>query len=346
MTRTAKLASPAFDGTFKQYVAHMRRFTLLQPGEDVDLARRFREHGDRRALDRMVGSHLRLVVKSAIKYRGYGLPLDELVSEGSIGLVQAAERFDPDRGCRFATYAIWWIKAAMHDYIIRSLSLVKMGTTSDQRKLFFNLRKTKSRLSLVEDGDMRPDDVERIALRLGVSEREVVEMNRRLGGDLSLSATTHDGEQAAWQDRLVDDLPSQEDMVVDGEQLVNRRAALAQALTRLTERERRIFVSRRLGETPTRLAVLAEEFSISQERVRQIEFAALDKVRKVVTRGASIDDAAPAVKPRRLAAAPQARTHVPRPGRGNPIAVRAPTTCRPGGSALHREQSIGWSAGT
>jgi RNA polymerase sigma-32 factor len=283
MTRTASLSTSEFDSGLKRYLAQIRRMPLLQPGEEFDLIRRYREQGDRRALDRLVGSHLRLVVKTALGYRGYGLPLAELVSEGSIGLMQAAERFDPGKGFRFATYAIWWIRAAMQDYIVRSRSLVKMGTTTGERKLFFSLRKTKARLSMLGDGDMRPRDVELIAGRLGVSEREVVEMNRRLGGDVSLNVTRDEGEPSDWQDQLADTTPSQEETLAREEQVTNGRAALAQALTLLSERERRILVSRRLSDKPKRLEDIAGEFGVSRERVRQIEAVAFAKVHKAIT---------------------------------------------------------------
>ena len=299
MTRNATLE---LDAGLKQYLAQIRTIPLLEPGEEIELARRYQERGDRHALDRLVGSHLRLVVKTALGYRGYGMPLGELISEGSVGLVQAADRFDADRGFRFATYAIWWIKAAMQDYIIRSRSLVKMGTTTGERKLFFSLRKTKASLSVLDNGDMAPSDVARIAARIGVSETEVVAMNRRLGGDMSLNATSERGEQSAWQDQLADDAPSQEDVLVDQEQIANGRAALAEALTLLNERERRVFVSRRLSETPKRLAEIASEMGVSRERVRQIEAVAFEKVRKAVRRDASIGRAAPAIEHEALAA--------------------------------------------
>jgi RNA polymerase sigma-32 factor len=299
MTRNAAWE---LDAGLKQYLARIRAIPLLDPGEEIELARRYQERGDRRALDRLVGSHLRLVVKTALGYRGYGMPLGELISEGSAGLVQAADRFDADRGFRFATYAIWWIKAAMQDYIIRSRSLVKMGTTTGERKLFFSLRKTKASLSVLDGGDMAPSDVAQIAARIGVSETEVVDMNRRLGGDMSLNATSERGEQSAWQDQLADDAPSQEEVLVGQEQIANGRAALAEALTLLNERERRVFVSRRLSETPKRLAEIASEMGVSRERVRQIEAVAFEKVRKAVRRDAAIGHAIRAVEPDALAA--------------------------------------------
>jgi|HubBroStandDraft_6_1064221.scaffolds.fasta_scaffold296987_2 RNA polymerase sigma-32 factor len=301
MIRTTGIS--ALDGAPIQYLAQIRRIPVLQPGEEIELARRYREQGDRRALDRIVGSHLRLVVKMALGYRGYGMPIEELISEGGIGLVQAAERFDPEKGFRFATYAIWWIKAAMQDYIVRSLSLVKIGTTTDQRKLFFNLRKTKARLSLVGGGDMRPGDVKRVAERLGVDERDVVAMNRRLCGDLSLNATDEGTDRTPWQDQLVDESPSQEQMLGDQQRLANGRAALAEALTLLSERERRILVARRLREKPRRLADIADEFGVSCERIRQIEAAAFEKVRQAMVRRASRGRAEPATERVRLAAA-------------------------------------------
>jgi RNA polymerase sigma-32 factor len=279
MTRNATWES---DTGLKRYLAQIRAIPLLWPGEEIDLARRYKKQGDRRALDRMVGSHLRLVVKTALGYRGYGLPLAELVSEGSIGLVRAVEGFDPDKGFRFATYAIWWIKAAMQEYIVRSRSLVKMGTTTGERKLFFGLRKTKARLSMLADGDMSPQDATRIAEHLGVSEREVVEMNRRLGGDVSLNSAADDGVRSAWQDQLPDETPSQEDVLADQEQIANGRAALAEALTLLNDRERRVLVWRRLTDKPKRLAEIASEIGVSRERVRQIEAVAFEKVRKAI----------------------------------------------------------------
>ena len=216
-------------------------------------------------------------------YRGYGLPIPELISEGNIGLMQAAKRFDPEQGFRFATYAIWWIKAAIHEYILRSWSLVKMGTTANQKKLFFNLRKAKSRIAALEEGDMHPDQVKLIAQRLGVTERDVVEMNRRLGGDVSLNAQLRDdGDSDEWQDWLVEEGSDQEAQLADGEQSENRRKALGEALSVLNKRERRIFEARRLAEDPMTLHDLAAEFGISRERVRQIEARAFQKIQRAV----------------------------------------------------------------
>jgi RNA polymerase sigma-32 factor len=236
---------------------------------------------------------MRLVVKLAASYRGYGLPVAELISEGNIGLIQAVERFDPDKGFRLATYAVWWIKATMQQYIIRSTSLVKMGTTTNQRRLFFNLRKAKSRIAALNEGDMRPDQVALIAERLDVTEQDVIDMNRRLGGDVSLSMPVgDDGDSLSWQDRLADDAPGQEETLVEREGLADGRAALAEALTSLTERERRIFVSRRLAERPRKLEEIAGELGVSRERVRQIEMVAFEKVRRSVIRKVAVASAA------------------------------------------------------
>jgi RNA polymerase sigma-32 factor len=266
-----------------RYLEEIRRFPLLAPQEEYLLAKSWREHGDRDAAHRLVTSHLRLVAKIAMGYRGYGLPISEVISEGNVGLMQAVRRFEPDKGFRLATYAMWWIKAAIQEYILRSWSLVKMGTTANQKKLFFNLRKAKSRISALEEGDLRPDQVKLIAKRLGVTEQDVVDMNRRLGGDLSLNSPINDeGEAGEWQDWLVDDTPSQERALVESEELEIRRRALGAALAVLNNRERRIFEARRLAENPITLEELGEEFSVSRERVRQIETRAFEKVRKAV----------------------------------------------------------------
>jgi RNA polymerase sigma-32 factor len=230
-----------------------------------------------------VTSHLRLVVKIAKGYRGYGLPISDVISEGNVGLMQALERFEPEKGFRFATYAVWWIKAAIREYILRSWSVVKIGTATNQKKLFFNLRKAKHRISVLDDGDMRPDQVKLLAKRLGVTEYNVIEMNRRLGGDASLNASIReDGDSGERQDWLVDDSPSQECIMVENKELQNRRQALTQALSDLNDRERRIIEARRLVEDPIPLGVLADEFGVSGERVRQIEVLAFEKVRKAV----------------------------------------------------------------
>ncbi len=270
-------------GGTTRYLEEIRRFPMLQAEEESALARRWREHGDSDAAHALVTSHLRLVVKIAVGYRGYGLPVSELISEGNLGLMQAAKRFDPEQGFRFATYAMWWIKAAIHEYVLRSWSLVKMGTTANQKKLFFNLRKAKSRIAAVEEGDMHPDQVKLIAQRLGVTEQDVVEMNRRLGGDVSLNAQLRDdGDSGEWQDWLVEEGSDQEAQLADSEQSENRRKALGEALSVLNKRERRIFEARRLAEEPITLHDLAAEFGISRERVRQIEARAFQKVQRAV----------------------------------------------------------------
>jgi RNA polymerase sigma-32 factor len=256
---------------------------MLEPQEEFMLAKRWREHGDRDAAHKLVTSHLRLVAKIAMGYRGYGLPISEVISEGNVGLMQAVKRFEPDKGFRLATYAMWWIKAAIQEYILRSWSLVKMGTTANQKKLFFNLRKAKSRISALEEGDMRPDQVKIIAKRLGVTEQDVIEMNRRLGGDASLNAPIReDGDSGEWMDWLVDDSASQESRLAESEQSDNRHKALGAALTVLNDRERRIFEARRLADEPITLEELADEFGVSRERVRQIEVRAFEKVQKAV----------------------------------------------------------------
>jgi RNA polymerase sigma-32 factor len=256
---------------------------MLEPQEEYVLAKRWREHGDRTAAHKLVTSHLRLVVKIAMGYRGYGLPISEVISEGGVGLMQAVKRFEPDKGFRLTTYAIWWIKAAIQEYILRSWSLVKLGTTANQKKLFFNLRKAKAGISALDEGDMRPDQVKLIATRLSVTEQDVVEMNRRLDGDVSLNLPINgEGDSGQWQDWIVDDNASQETRLAEDEESINRRKALSEALTLLNGRERRIFEARQLADRPITLEELADEFGISRERVRQIEVRAFDKLRKAV----------------------------------------------------------------
>jgi RNA polymerase sigma-32 factor len=256
---------------------------MLEPQEEYMLAKRWREHGDRDAAHKLVTSHLRLVAKIAMGYRGYGLPISEVISEGNVGLMQAVKRFEPEKGFRLATYAMWWIKAAIQEYILRSWSLVKMGTTANQKKLFFNLRKAKSKINALSEGDLKPDQVAQIAKRLGVTEKDVVDMNRRLGGDSSLNAPIReDGDSGEWQDWLSDDSAGQEEILAESEELDNRRSALNHALTVLNDRERRIFEARRLADDPVTLEQLAEEFGVSRERVRQIEVRAFEKVQKAV----------------------------------------------------------------
>jgi len=281
MARTAALPALKAESGLSHYLDEIRRFPMLEPQEEYMLARSWREHGDREAVHKLVTSHLRLVAKIAMGYRGYGLPISEVISEGNVGLMQAVKRFEPEKGFRLATYAMWWIKAAIQEYILRSWSLVKIGTTANQKKLFFNLRKAKSKISALEEGDLRPDQVQVIAKRLGVTEQDVVDMNRRLGGDASLNAPIRDdGESGEWQDWLVDDAPSQERLLSESEESDNRHRALVSALDVLNERERRIFEARRLADDPITLEELAAEFGVSRERVRQIEQRSFEKVQK------------------------------------------------------------------
>jgi RNA polymerase sigma-32 factor len=283
MAHAAALPIITAENGLSRYLEEIRRFPMLEPQEEYMLAKSWREHGDRAAAHKLVTSHLRLVAKIAMGYRGYGLPISEVISEGNVGLMQAVKRFEPEKGFRLATYAMWWIKAAIQEYILRSWSLVKMGTTANQKKLFFNLRKAKSRISALEDGDLRPDQVKIIAKRLGVTEQDVVDMNRRLGGDVSLNAPIReDGDSGEWQDWLVDDSSSQEARLVESEESDNRRKALGEALSVLNDRERRIFEARRLVDEPITLEELADEFGVSRERVRQIEVRAFEKVQKAV----------------------------------------------------------------
>ena len=273
---------PAESG-LTHHLEQIRRFPMLDRQEEYMLAKRWREDGDRDAAQKLVTSHLRLVAKIAKDYRGYGLPIAELISEGHVGLMQAAERFEPEKGFRFATYAVWWIKAAIHEYILRSWSLVKMGTSANQKKLFFHLRKAKSKISVLDEGDMRPDQVKLIAKRLGVTEHAVIDMNRRLGGDASLNDNIRDdGDSAEWQDWLVDESPDQETTLAARDEFDNRRKALSDALGVLNKRDRRILEGRRLAEDPITLAELADEFGLSRERVRQIAVRAFEKVQKAV----------------------------------------------------------------
>ena len=294
MARNAALPILTAEPGLTHYLEEIRRFPMLERQEEYMLAKRWREHGDRDAAHKLVTSHLRLVAKIAMGYRGYGLPISEVISEGNVGLMQAVKRFEPDKGFRLATYAMWWIKAAIQEYILRSWSLVKMGTTANQKKLFFNLRKAKSKISALDEGDMRPDQVKIIAKRLGVTEQDVIDMNRRLGGDASLNAPIReDGDSGEWQDWLVDESPDRETMLAASEEFYNRRKTLSDALTVLNERERRIFEARRLADDPITLEELAEEFGVSRERVRQIEVRAFEKVQNAVKhRVAAMESAA------------------------------------------------------
>ena len=283
MAHAAPMAILTAESGLIHYFEQIRRFPLLEGQDEYTFAKRWREHGDRDAAHRLVTSHLRLVAKIAMGYRGYGLPISEVISEGNVGLMQAVKRFEPEKGFRFATYAMWWIKAAIQEYILRSWSLVKMGTTANQKKLFLNLRKAKSKISALEEGDLRPDQVKIIARRLGVTEQDVVDMNRRLGGDVSLNAPIREeGDSSEWQDWLVDEVSDQETQLAESEESDNRRKALGEALYVLNDRERRIFEARRLADEPIILAELADEFGISRERVRQIEVRAFEKMQKAV----------------------------------------------------------------
>ena len=270
------------EGNLSRYLQEIRKFPMLTPEEELRLAKSWKEQGDERAAHKLVTSHLRLVAKIAMGYRGYGLPIGEVVSEGNVGLMQAVKRFEPDKGFRLATYAMWWIKAAIQEYILRSWSLVKMGTTANQKKLFFNLRKAKGRISALDEGDLRPDQVKQIATKLGVTEQDVVDMNRRLGGDASLNAPLREEGEGEWQDWLVDNSASQEQVLVAEEEGQNRLAALRDALSVLNPREKRIFEARRLADDPITLEELSTEFGVSRERVRQIEVRAFEKVQEAV----------------------------------------------------------------
>jgi RNA polymerase sigma-32 factor len=282
------LPSVSAHGGLTRYLEEIRQFPMLEPQQEYMLAKSWREHGDRDAAHQLVTSHLRLVARIAMGYRGYGLPIGEVISEGNVGLMQAVKRFDPDKGFRLATYAMWWIRAAIQEYILRSWSLVKMGTTAAQKKLFFNLRKIKGQLKALEEGDLRPDQVKRIATQLGVSEEDVVSMNRRLAGDSSLNAPVrNDAESGEWQDWLVDDTMDQETALAESEERDNRRGMLNDALKGLNARERRVFEARRLAEDPLTLEELSAEFGVSRERIRQIEVRAFEKVQKAVTKAAS-----------------------------------------------------------
>src|SRR3954468_16995405 len=270
------------EGGLSRYLEEIRRFPMLQPQEEYMLAKRYQEHEDTGAAHKLVTSHLRLVAKIAMGYRGYGLPIGEVISEGNVGLMQAVKKFDPDKGFRLATYAMWWIRASIQEYILRSWSLVKMGTTAAQKKLFFNLRKAKSEISALQEGDMHPDQVSVIATKLGVLNEEVISMNRRLsGGDASLNSPMRADSESEWQDWLVDDTtPSQETVVADAQEKTIRMSLLEEAMTELTDRERHILTERRLKDEPTTLEELASQYGVSRERVRQIEVRAFEKLQK------------------------------------------------------------------
>jgi RNA polymerase sigma-32 factor len=283
------LPSPSVDAGLSSYLAEIRKFPMLKPEEELACARRWREHRDSDAAFQLVTSHLRLVAKIAMRYRGYGLPIADIVSEGNIGLMQAVKRFDPDRGVRLATYAMWWIRATIQDYVLRSWSLVKMAASASRKRLFFKLRRAKSAISALQDGDLRPEQVKLIAERLEVAEREVVEVNRRLHGDVSLSVPVHDEDEAGQAlDWLVDPAPSQEITLAEVQETAHRHEALNGAIAKLNPRERRIFTARWLIDEPATLEELAAEHGVSRERVRQIEQRAFQKVKAAMqTNGAA-----------------------------------------------------------
>jgi len=276
------LAVMSPEGGLSRYLSEIRKFPMLAKDEEFMLAKRWQEHEDPEAAHRLVTSHLRLVAKIAMGYRGYGLPIGEVISEGNVGLMQAVKKFDPDKGFRLATYAMWWIRASIQEYILRSWSLVKMGTTAAQKKLFFNLRKAKSEIAALQEGDLRPDQVSQIATKLGVLDEEVISMNRRLaGGDASLNSPLRADSEAEWQDWLVDeDTPSQESTVAESQERNIRMSLLEEAMTELSDRERHILTERRLKDEPTTLEELAAQYGVSRERVRQIEVRAFEKLQK------------------------------------------------------------------
>jgi RNA polymerase sigma-32 factor len=285
---TKSLPTVAGQGGLSRYLEEIRQFPMLEPQEEYMLAKRWREHDDRDAAHKLVTSHLRLVARIAMGYRGYGLPIGEVISEGNVGLMQAVKRFDPDKGFRLATYAMWWIRAAIQEYILRSWSLVKMGTTASQKKLFFNLRKVKGQLKALDEGDLHPDNVKQISTRLGVAEEDVVSMNRRLAGDSSLNAPMRaDSESGEWMDWLVDEHSNQETQLGESQELEQRRELLKSAMKTLNEREKRIFLARRLADEPMTLEELSSEFGVSRERIRQIEVRAFEKVQKAVQKAAA-----------------------------------------------------------
>jgi len=289
MATTALRTLPALssDSGLSRYLSEIRKFPMLEPDEEFMLAKRYAEHQDPEAAHRMVTSHLRLVAKIAMGYRGYGLPISEVISEGNVGLMQAVKRFDPDRGFRLATYAMWWIRAAIQEYILHSWSLVKIGTTAAQKKLFFNLRKVKGQLKAIEEGDLPPETVKEIATRLDVPENDVVDMNRRLSShDHSLNAPLRIDGDGEWQDWLVDETESQETRLADDQEFGRRSKLLERAMGILNPRERRILVERRLKEDPATLDDLSKEFNISRERVRQIEVRAFEKIQRSIRNSA------------------------------------------------------------
>jgi RNA polymerase sigma-32 factor len=290
MAQAKAISIPASGGEagLNRYLAEIKKFPILAPEEEYMLAKRWREHGDTDAAAKLVNSHLRLVAKIAMGYRGYGLPVSDLISEGNVGLMQGVKKFEPDRGFRLATYAMWWIRASIQEFILRAWSLVKMGTTANQKKLFFNLRRMKNQINAFEEGDLKPADVTKIATDLGVSEEEVVSMNRRMGmgGDTSLNAplrSSEDGE-GQWQDFLASDEPLQDEIIADEEERQVRHELLARALESLNERERHILTERRLVDEPKTLEDLSQVYNVSRERIRQIEVRAFEKLQAALIR--------------------------------------------------------------
>ncbi|HYI71347.1 MAG TPA: RNA polymerase sigma factor RpoH [Skermanella sp.] len=287
MSNTPSVPVISSEGNLSRYLQEIRKFPMLEPQQEFMLAKSWREHGDTEAAHKLVTSHLRLVAKIAMGYRGYGLPLSELISEGNVGMMQAVKRFDPDRGFRLATYAMWWIRAAIQEYILHSWSLVKMGTTAAQKKLFFNLRKLKGQMQAIDEGDLSPEHVTQIATKLDVPEQDVVSMNRRLASpDHSLNAPLRADSEGEWQDWLVDEQETQEISLAEREELGKRRALLKSAMTNLNERERHILTERRLKDEPTTLEDLSQHYGISRERVRQIEVRAFEKLQKNIKNAA------------------------------------------------------------
>jgi RNA polymerase sigma-32 factor len=287
----ATVPSLGGEASLNRYLSEIRKFPLLTPEEEYMLAKRFQEHGDPEAAARLVTSHLRLVAKIAMGFRGYGLPVSELISEGNIGLMQGVKKFEPDRGFRLATYAMWWIRASIQEFILRSWSLVKMGTTAAQKKLFFNLRRMKSNLEAFEDGDLSPENVKKIATDLGVTEADVVSMNRRMamGGDTSLNVSMNEDGEGQWQDWLQDEGALQDEQIADSQERVHRHAMLAEAMDALNEREKHILTERRLVEEPKTLEELSQVYGVSRERVRQIEVRAFDKLQKAMMKIAQLN---------------------------------------------------------
>ena len=284
-TKIATIPASSGEAGLNRYLTEIKKFPLLQPEEEYMLAKRWTEHQDTEAAAKLVNSHLRLVAKIAMGYRGYGLPVSELISEGNIGLMQGVKKFEPDRGFRLATYAMWWIRASIQEFILRSWSLVKMGTTAAQKKLFFNLRRMKNQIEAFEDGDLKPEDVTKVATDLGVSEEDVISMNRRMamGGDTSLNVPLREEGDGQWQDWLVDTDPLQDERVADAQESRVRHELLVEAMDALNDRERHILTERRLTDDPKTLEELSQVYAVSRERIRQIEVRAFEKLQKALT---------------------------------------------------------------